>query len=199
MARRRCPASFVCKGCGAITVRRPSPARDTRRMYCSQACQMRVWWRTHEKLVYPPLQSTVQRKTAEADRRRVARIEQQIERLHWLQASTIRFCLCGAMITRRYGRLCNACAAQRKTVAQHQALEARRTDGVVHVCPNCGRTFHGRDQDIHCSSRCAHHLHKKGRYPTIGTLPIGERNRIASLIALVRAANRRMDEVAKSL
>jgi hypothetical protein len=197
MPRRRCPASFVCKGCGAITVRRPSPARDSRRSYCSDACKMRVWWQTHEKLVYPPLESTVRRKAAEADRRRARRIEEQIERVHWHQARTIRFCSCGATITRSTATLCKTCyAAQLGTVLRH-AREVSRIDGLNHVCPNCGHGFLGWAADVYCSKRCFRQYSKHQRYPGLRSLPLTERNQIAAMIALIRAANRRIDESLK--
>jgi hypothetical protein len=41
-------ATFVCKGCGQVITRAPSPANDRRKDYCKLACKLRVWWRTHE-------------------------------------------------------------------------------------------------------------------------------------------------------
>ena len=65
----------------------------------------------------------------------------------------------------------------------------------LHVCPNCGQEFYGGESVIHCSTRCGKQMAKRrarGSYPFISNLPIEERNRLAALIALVRAVNRRL-------
>lgn len=199
---RRNPDRFVCKGCGQLIKRYPAPARDNRREYCSLKCKMRVWWRTHECQRYPPSESLVLRRQIESAQRkalcREQQIERAIERVHWEQARTI--CSCGATIARDSGsnapycRLCRTCATTRIAAINRETRAAIRTEGVDHVCPNCGQSFRGYVDDVYCSSRCNKQMHKKkGRYPSIRGLPLDERNRLAELLALVRAARRRMD------
>jgi hypothetical protein len=159
---------------------------------------MRVWWQTHEKLVYPPLESTVRRKAAEADRRRERRIEEQLERVHWQQARTISICTCGVTITRPAATLCKTCYAARMGTVIRHAREASRIEGLNHVCPNCGQQFLGYTADVYCSKRCFRQYTKHQRYPGLRSLPLNERNQIAAMIALVRAANRRIDESLKA-
>jgi hypothetical protein len=60
-----------------------------------------------------------------------------------------------------------------------------------HVCPNCGAQFVGPKHKTFCGARCAHQL-RKPRFPRFGSLPIEARNNLAELMALVRAANRRL-------
>jgi len=71
-------------------------------------------------------------------------------------------------------------------------------EGATHICPNCGQLFNGHDRDVFCSFRCARQLRKDGRYPTLGALPLDERNRVAELIALVRSARRQIDRSMKA-
>lgn len=79
MGARKYPDSFICKGCQELIVRKPSPARDNRREYCSRACKLQAWWRTHQKKVYPPTVVTVQkreeRKAQSLENRRLRRQE----------------------------------------------------------------------------------------------------------------------------
>ena len=49
MPTRRLPDVFTCVGCGESITRKPAPDRDTRTVYCSLACKMRVWWQTHQR------------------------------------------------------------------------------------------------------------------------------------------------------
>lgn len=53
MPERRKPASFVCKGCGKVITRDPSPARDNRREYCNNACKLRVFWNKRQAVKSP--------------------------------------------------------------------------------------------------------------------------------------------------
>ena len=61
-----------------------------------------------------------------------------------------------------------------------------------HICPNCGRFFTGKEARVYCSPKCEQQYAGKGRYPHIGKIPLTERNHLAELIALQRAANRRL-------
>jgi len=123
--------------------------------------------------------------------RQACQISRELKRAQRLYARSI--CACGATITRRCGTLCNTCAAEHKREGIHRARSVSRTAGVRHICPNCGESFRGYASDVHCSTRCCKQLRKKGqRYPVIGALPLQERNRIAELVALVRAARRRI-------
>lgn len=53
MKRNRLPRTFLCKGCQRMIVLAPPPAKDMRTQYCSRACKLRVWWKTHERNTYP--------------------------------------------------------------------------------------------------------------------------------------------------
>jgi hypothetical protein len=65
-----------------------------------------------------------------------------------------------------------------------------------HVCPNCGEEFYGTERETYCSERCGTQMRKRiersACYPSIGHLPVDERNKLARLIALMRAAHRRI-------
>jgi predicted nucleic acid-binding Zn ribbon protein len=41
------PATFVCQGCGDLVIKKPSPERDCRRLFCSQKCKLRGFHRRH--------------------------------------------------------------------------------------------------------------------------------------------------------
>ncbi len=47
MSKRSLPAQFVCKGCHQTIVRKPSPAGDHRRDYCSKYCKCQHWNQQH--------------------------------------------------------------------------------------------------------------------------------------------------------
>jgi len=193
MGHRKHPDSFVCQGCDAVIERLPSPQIDNRRMYCSPLCKMHVWWRTHERKIYPPAAATLQRRQRQrqlaADRSREQYLEDQrrreiqreIDRAQQLHAAS--FCRdCGVPIIPGRGR-CEQCR-----------LVIDRRTWVDHVCPNCGKPFEQDDDVVYCSRKCGHqYRHHPGRYPSIALIPRAERNRIAHLIALVRAARRHID------
>jgi hypothetical protein len=194
MPPRRTPVSFVCKGCGDVITRDPAPARDNRREYCSRACKMQVWWRTHEKKLYTPSEAAVLRSKARELERAALRkatscerqLEREIERAQRLQARST--CACGAKIHRPYGRVCDACASVNKSTGRRRSLGA----GPGHLCPSCGRRFDSLETTVFCSSQCAKRYRHHGRYPSLGALPLDERNQIAELIALVRSAHRHL-------
>jgi hypothetical protein len=54
--------------------------------------------------------------------------------------------------------------------------------------------FRGYESDVYCSPRCRHYYSHKRRYPTLGLVPRDERNRLAGMMALVRAARRLLSE-----
>lgn len=68
-----------------------------------------------------------------------------------------------------------------------------RRERVRHVCPDCGNVFDAPVKFVFCSRRCSQRYNKKGR-PYIGSVEIHQRNQIASMLALVRAANRRIQD-----
>jgi hypothetical protein len=94
-------------------------------------------------------------------------------------------CACGAPYThtrdKRYW--CDACFTQE--------FHAWR-----HLCPNCGQEFVGIQAKTYCSPRCAtqmrHRLERSSCYVAIGHLHVMERNRMAELMALMRAAHRHL-------
>jgi len=65
-------------------------------------------------------------------------------------------------------------------------------NGLHHICPNCGDAFRGYAAAVFCSRSCAHSfgkMQRRGSYPSIATLPVDERNKLAHLISLARRAN----------
>jgi endogenous inhibitor of DNA gyrase (YacG/DUF329 family) len=110
-----------------------------------------------------------------------------------------RLCACGGTITRPRGLICRACAGAAVAASRRAEWSVDQAIGIDHVCPNCGKDFKGRRGEIYCSFRCQRrysHAAVRGadhdRYPRIGHLPVTERNDVAALMALVRAANRRL-------
>ena len=175
-ARRR---PFVCEWCGGSFWRR-SNRGDTRR-FCSKRC------------------SGARRTAIAAAKREIDRHEREIERAidranrpllreARQRLRALRRCACGAPVASIHGVVCAACAAANRRAGHRRA---RRWSRIVHCCPSCGNSFFGLEHDVYCSSRCGHQL-RKGRYPSIGGLPLEERNRIAEFIALVRAAHKQM-------
>lgn len=183
--RRKCEAvrrmvpTRVCQWCGA-EFRRQGDARAAHDVlrFCSKKC-----WGAFRSAIAQ----------AQHEKYRGARqIIRELTRAQRLYARSV--CACGATITRPYGSLCTSCRAARRS----EAFRIRREEGVHHLCPNCGQSFRGHTDDVYCSSPCAKQFRKKSR-SRIRAIPLDERNRIAELLALVRAANRRIDEVNKSL
>ena len=192
-AARRGPQLW-CEWCGQAFWRRhrgKRPDRDARR-FCSKRC------------------SGQRRTAAHVLRMAIAREQQQQQRAYSqeeraqqrAQLFQARTCSCGSLITRRRGRWCNTCFATRIGDGRRAARAVARSSGLSHICPNCGQGFCGYPSDTFCSSLCAKQMRNKrsrGRpYPSIQHLATGDRNRLAEMIALVRAANRRIAAPASS-
>jgi hypothetical protein len=166
--------TFYCESCAAPFWRRRNH-KDARR-FCSKRCAG-VWHRAR----------TLARVQAERAQRQ---IDRELQRAARQAVALLRWCPCGAALNRRSpgGRFCRACVAERI-----RAGHASRERDIAHCCPNCGGSFHGYEAQVFCSKRCAHQLQHKGRYPTLGRLPLEDRNQLAEMIALVRAARRQID------
>jgi hypothetical protein len=172
-----------CEWCGAAFWRKAS-ARDDRR-FCSKRC-------------------SGARRRAEASARRS--VQGEIARALPDEQRRARPCVvCGMALGAdgrrpriRYHATCRSTvAAQRYERNKRELNERRRRDrGLrwdVHVCPCCGQTFtttYGDQRRVWCSRRCSHAMRKYGL--TLRLVPTRERNRLASLLALVKQANRIM-------
>lgn len=62
-----------------------------------------------------------------------------------------------------------------------------------HVCPNCGQRYMGQERRVYCSPQCSQQYLHHGNYPPLGAVPLVERNSLATLVALTRAANRHLN------
>lgn len=87
---------------------------------------------------------------------------------------------------------------------EQQARRKQERAPCDHVCPNCGVTFMGRPRCVYCSMKCRqqlthHNRAGKQRYPSLDGMPVAERNQIARLVALVRAARRVLNEQAPEI
>ena len=175
-ADRRGP-DLHCEWCGVAFWRAKNtnhPYSDARR-FCSKTC-------------------SGARRRAVKDERLIARdIERAVARA---QAQIVRHtCQCGSPIERRTAKWCNACYAARIGEGIRNGYARAKDQGVLHICPNCGETFKGYADAVHCGKACAKQMLKcigRHRYPSIGTVPLPERNTLAGLIALQREVNRRL-------
>jgi 5-methylcytosine-specific restriction endonuclease McrA len=127
LPERRTSQTFVCKGCQQVITRAPSPARDNRKEYCSNACKLRVWWKTHEKKTSAPSAQYLERIEFERESNRQASLKRKQERKIRSEgrrldrryiasiATAIRTCrVCGGTFVRPPFRpgtwnLCSAC------------------------------------------------------------------------------------------
>jgi endogenous inhibitor of DNA gyrase (YacG/DUF329 family) len=169
--------TFYCESCAAPFWRRKNH-KDARR-FCSKRCAG-TWHRAR----------TAARVQAERTQREIDRALLQAARE---TARLLRRCPCGASLDRRSagGRFCRACVAARLRASNIRQQKAARDYGPLHCCPNCGRQFQGYEGAVFCSSLCSKRLHRK-RYPTLAHIPLEERNHLAEMIALVRAARRKI-------
>ena len=102
-----------------------------------------------------------------------------------------------AALEREFARnVRHALQEQLRVVAPPSYKGVNRRRRVLHVCPDCGTSFHAPMKYVFCSRRCDLRYSKKDR-PSLGSIPIHDRNQIASLMALVRAANRRIQDAAR--
>lgn len=137
---RRHPDSFVCRGCGETITRHPSPMKDNRRTYCSPACKLKTWRRTHDKKYQRSAAATERRKNklaAAALERKLLRQQKTKARLfeqrHMAYAATaIRECrLCGAIFIRPLFRpgLWNLCKECKPLAAKESRRRSRELHG----------------------------------------------------------------------
>jgi transposase-like protein len=66
---------------------------------------------------------------------------------------------------------------------------------IKHTCPGCGKTFESTPGRVACSDRCRRGIQRLVRNMRLSRLPLIEREAIASMVALVHAAYRRIDEI----
>lgn len=161
--------------------------RDRPVRFCSNSCANRYHARARGQIAK-------RRHHEQAIQREFARVLQREleQRLVFPASDPARRCLCGQPIAS--GSLCDPCLGIRRQQSDAANWTMERIRGFRHVCPNCGRLFRGRQYMVHCSSKCARQYSKKGRYPDISRLPLRKRNEVAELVALVRAANRAVNE-----
>lgn len=177
----------VCQTCYRTfrPKRNLSEVNYQRNKYCSRSCY------------FAAKQSRARARALAAARSREARaIEREFaacfsaeltKRLPAKATVEARLCRCGAPVTQWRTGSCVACIAARVRAGHWEA----HLIGVAHICPNCGRSFRGYPGAVWCSEKCGH-LMRKGRYPSIANVSVDERNKLAGMIALVRAANRRL-------
>lgn len=195
--RQRRGSALNCEWCRQVFWRRKAK-RDTRR-FCSKQCAMALrilrGRNTFQDLqvrqrAIAGMRQYLHDSAPERARRREQREQwDQQQRQYRIQQQQARTaCPCGTISTytrwtyadpvMRYW--CDACYIQ-----EFYAWE--------HVCPDCGASFFGQYRDTYCSPRCAtrlRHMVDRGTYPAIGRLPLDQRNQLAEMIALMRAANR---------
>jgi endogenous inhibitor of DNA gyrase (YacG/DUF329 family) len=188
-----------CAGCGQLVARWMSRVRDKSRVYCSNKCQMRMWWSTHEKKTYPPSDAARERKTIRQAIRQAFTVE-LTRQVHAQQPC--RICGLPLGVSHKNQQIHAACLSEQKRSSQrtYQRMKRAERHPLNHVCPACGEVFATTNHHrVHCSRRCQHRMHHHGRYPAIGVIPLNQRNQVAELTALVRAAQRRIDQSRKSL
>jgi hypothetical protein len=71
----------------------------------------------------------------------------------------------------------------------------KTAERVRHVCPDCGVAFDGVLGRVFCSPKCCQRYLHKRKYPALAHIEVHERNQLASMLALVRAANRQLQGV----
>jgi len=173
-----------CEYCG-VTFWRKRAKRDARR-FCSKRCSGA---RIRARTAAAKAERTLATAFAAAFRRELD------ARLPAIVVPTLeRRCPCGAPRHTR-SKYCLVCLRPLVAARVRAGRSAVTFTGLDHVCPNCGATFKGYEADTYCSRPCAtqyRHRVDRGSYPRIGHMGIKERNTLAELIALMRAANRRI-------
>lgn len=169
---------FSCEWCGVSFRRKPNPHDACR--FCSKKCS-------------GALRTAGSAPVVAAFARTFRRELQQA--LASPKTPIVRLCRCGAPITQWRTGWCDPCLLVVRGASIRAGHSVARLLGVAHICPNCGRSFKGYQKATYCSTRCATQMRKRierGTYPVIGHLQIDERNKLAELIALTRAVNRRL-------
>jgi hypothetical protein len=188
-AARRPPLRY-CEWCSA-PFRRTKHGRDKDVFrFCSRECHF-----ARLKAI-----AAVNQETRRAQDQAVAH-ERAIDRALTAAArraiTLLRACKhCGASMPedRRQSVYCGEACRIAGTAAHVRGTRARnKPQGLAHVCPNCGIRFTSHEGDVFCSARCSRQL-KHRRYGSFRWLDVDERNRIAELVALARAANRFIDQ-----
>ena len=157
-------AAFHCESCGVAFWRKPNQAKHDARRFCSKKCSGAA--RTAVALLRQP-----QIQQAKLVRQEQVKAENEIAR-------TIAAALKRALVTERKPK-------------QKRWHMWRQPQG-VHVCPDCGKSFLGHARRVYCSAKCARVYTHHQRYPAIRGFAVVERNEMASLLSLVRAAQRKL-------
>jgi predicted RNA-binding Zn-ribbon protein involved in translation (DUF1610 family) len=176
-------SDFSCEWCGLVFWRKShnSNKADARR-FCSKQCSGAL----------KTAQARAREHVTAIETEFARAVEQELHARLSTPQQPVRICSCGAVITKKGTGYCAACLPSRVATWCRAARSVVRHEGVEHVCPNCGHSFRGYVGDVFCSQRCATQLTHHRRYPSIGAVPYPERNQLAELIALQRAANRRL-------
>jgi hypothetical protein len=190
---------FHCEYCG-LAFSRPAQGGKDKRRFCSRACSFATQ-KAHARERAAAIQA--ERTAIRAERS----IERELKRAAREALQALRQCECGAPIEKPTARFCDACIAVRIGAGVRQGYTRAREVGVTHICPNCAAAFQGYEAAVFCSARCSKRYNRQARrdthghrYPTaIGTLPLTERNQVASMVALVRSAQRMIDANRKAL
>jgi hypothetical protein len=175
----RLPPKRQCEGCGKTFMRRQR-SRDSF-LFCSRECYFAV-----KKA--RGIEHQQRKENDRVDRE----IQRELKRAARSVLRTLRWCECGAPLNRPTARYCAPCYQQVIGAGIRNGRRIASQQGVGHVCPNCGNIFRGYSTAVYCSVRCARVIAHHRRYPALRHLPLAERNRLAELVALVRAANRRL-------
>jgi hypothetical protein len=185
----------ICQHCGQSfrPKRSVCTARCQNNKYCSRACYFRAKHARAEVAASAEAEALEARRAERAFARSFAlELRKRLPADHSVMG---RFCRCGAAITQFATGFCAPCIAEIMAARVRAGHSVARLLGVAHICPNCGRSFRGYPRAVCCSRRCDRQISKwkKGRrYPSIQHVPVDERNKLAELIALTRAANRRL-------
>ena len=181
---------LTCEGCGKIFLRHSNGSgyRDAMR-FCSRLCCFLL----RQRLA---AESAMERSLARSVRRAVAEIVTKQRREEWEREHHCS--RCGTVVKNRKSPWCRACVN-----ARQQVRRGRDPKLYDHICPMCGGTFTGTVGRVCCSSRCLAPYQKRTktgerRYPRIRTFPVEERNRLAHLLYLTRAAYQRIDAAHKA-
>lgn len=107
-------------------------------------------------------------------------------------------------------KYCDACSEVRRWEKRDLARRATRRwlrshprprrsgPPVTHTCPGCGESFTSvKPNAVFCSFRCMRQSRKVLKGSPLSVIPVAEREQIAQLVSLRRAANKRVDDIRK--
>lgn len=170
-AQHRLKRTHVCEGCGSAFVRR---RKKNACRYCSRRCAFNhaADW-IHPLPRYPrsfPLQV----------------VDRHCEG-------------CQAILTNRQRRFCSQACGYAHMLRTKKEARTRSFVSTLRLCPACGEYFgtSANHDQIFCSRPCNRRFNRKGRYPSLKTVPQSERQQLASLISLMREARHHIDRERK--